>query len=87
MAKEKNGFSGEYYYCVGVLCENNEVRFVDSVDYSAKSATWAAGARALDMDKQSAIQLQIGLMCNGSMALVIEVPDFVGLYNRKSYGD
>ena len=87
MAKEKNGFSGEYYYCVGVLCENNEVRFVDSVDYFSKSATWSSGAKALEIDKQSAIQLQMGLMCNGHIALVIEVPDFVELYNRESYDD
>ena len=87
MTKEKNGFSSEYYYCVGVLYQNNEIRFVDSVNYFDKSATWASGAEALKMDKQSAIQLQMGLMCNGSKALVIEVPDFVELYNRESYGD
>ena len=87
MAKEKNGFIGEYYYCVGVLCENNEVRFVDSVDYCNKSATWSVGAKALEMDKQSAIQLQMGLMCNNRVALVIEVPNFITLCNQKSYGD
>ena len=87
MVKEKNGFSGSYYYCVGVLCIDNEVRFVDSVDYSDKSATWCAGAKAMLMDKQSAIQLQMGLMCNNSVALVIEVPDFITLCNQKSYGD
>ena len=87
MVKEKNGFSGSYYYCVGVLCPNNEIRFVDSVDYSDKSATWTAGAKALEMDKNQAIQLQMGLMCNGSTALVIEVPDFTELYNRDSYGE
>lgn len=86
MVKEKNGFAGEYYYCVGVLCHDNEVRFVDSVDYSDKSATWRAGAKALVMDKHGAIQLQMGLMCNGSTALVIEVPDFVELFNRDTYG-
>ena len=86
MIKEKNGFSGSYYYCVGVLYKNNEVRFVDSVDYSDKSATWTAGAKALAMDKQSAIQLQMGLMCNGNTALVIEVPDFTELFNRDTYG-
>ena len=87
MAKEKNGFSGGYYYCVGILCRDNEVRFVDSVDYDDKSATWSAGAKAMTMDKQSAIQLQMGLMCNGNTALVIEVPDFIGLSNRDSYGE
>lgn len=86
MVKERNGFSGSYYYCVGVLCRDNEVRFVDSVNYSDKSATWAAGAKAMTMDKQSAIQLQMGLMCNGSTALVIEVPDFTELFNRDNYG-
>lgn len=86
MVKEKNGFSGSYYYCVGVLCPDNEVCFVDSVNYNDKSATWSAGAKAMAMDKQSAIQLQMGLMCNGSIALVIEVPDFTELFNRDSYG-
>lgn len=86
MAKEKNGFVGDYYYYVGVMYKNNEVRFVDSVNYSDKSATWTAGAKALAMDKQSAIQLQMGLMCNGNTALVIEVPEFMELYNRESYG-
>lgn len=86
MVKEKNGFNGSYYYCVGVLCKNNEVRFVDSVDYSNKSATWTAGAKALVMDKNQAIQLQMGLMCNGSTALVIEVPDFIELFNCNNYG-
>lgn len=86
MAKERKGFIGDYYYCVGVLCKDNEVRFVDSVDYSDKSATWAAGAQAMKMDKYSAIQLQMGLMCNGYTALVIEVPDFTELVNKDSYG-
>ena len=87
MAKEKYGFTGEYNYYVGVMCNNNEIRFVDSVDYSDKSATWKAGAEALVMDKHSAIQLQMGLMCNGSVALVIEAPDFAKLTNRDSYGE
>ena len=86
MSKEKNGFTGEYYYCVGVLCKDNEVRFVDSVDYSDKSATWRAEAKALRMDKDQAIRLQTGLICNGSIAMVIEVPGFVKLRNRASYG-
>ena len=87
MVKEKNGFRSSYYYCVGVLYKNNEVRFVDSVNYSDKSATWTAGAKALAMDKNQAIELQMGLMCNGSTALVIEVPDFTELFNRDSYGE
>lgn len=86
MAKEKRGFTGEYFYCVGVLCSNNELRFVDSVNYGDKSATWTAGSKALAMDKDQAIQLQMGLLCNGSIALVVEAPDFVELVNREAYG-
>lgn len=86
MAKEKNGFAREYNYYVGVLCQgNNELRFVDSVDWGTKSATWEAGAEPLEMSKQSAIQLQMGLMCNGYVALVIEAPEFLELRNNDLY--
>lgn len=85
MAKEKNGFTGEYNYYVGVLTHTNELRFVDTVSYANKTATWSAGAEALAMDKRSAIQLQMGLMCNGSVALVIEAPDFQKLKNKEVY--
>lgn len=85
MAKEKNGFTGEYNYYVGVLVQNNELRFVDSVSYASKTATWSAGCKPLAMPKSQAIQLQMGLMCNGSVALVIEAPEFLDLKNRDQY--
>lgn len=85
MAKEKNGFTGEYNYYVGVLTHKNELRFVDSIDYSDKTATWSANTFPLPMDKREAIQLQMGLMCNGSVALVIEAPDFLKLKNMEDY--
>ena len=85
MAKEKHGFTGEYNYYVGVLVHNNELRFVDTVDYHDKSATWTAGAKPKIFNKQMAIDLQMGLMCNGCKALVIEAPDFLELQNREAY--
>lgn len=85
MAKEKNGFTGEYNYYVGVLTHENELRFVDSISYADKSCTWSANAKPLPLDKREAIQLQMGLMCNGSVALVIEAPDFLKLKNREEY--
>lgn len=85
MAKEKNGFTGEYNYYVGILTRDNELRFVNSVDYSDKTCTWSEGASPLPMSKASAVQLQMGLMCNGSVALVIEAPDFQKFKNNKSY--
>ena len=85
MAKEKNGFTGEYVYHVGVLTRTNELRFVDSVNYSDKSATWNAGAKAMVFSKSGAIQLQMGLMCNGTNALVIEVPEFQEYWNNEVY--
>lgn len=85
MAKEKNGFTGEYNYYVVVLTPENGLRFVDSVNYCDKSATWSAGAEAMVFDKQGAIQLQMGLMCNGFVALVIEAPDFAKFKNKESY--
>lgn len=85
MAKEKYGFKTEYNYYVGVLVANNELRFVDTVSYANKSATWNAGAEPTEFTKQGAIQLQMGLMCNGTVALVIEAPDFLELRNNDVY--
>lgn len=85
MAKEKHGFTGEYNYYVGVLVHNNELRFVDTVDYHDKSATWSAGAKPKIFNKQMAIDLQLGLVCNGYKALVIEAPEFLELQNKEVY--
>lgn len=85
MAKEKYGFQGEYNYYVGILTPKNELRFVDSVDYSDKSATWNAGAKPKIFNKSMAIDLQMGLMCNGYVALVIEAPEFLELQNLEVY--
>lgn len=85
MAKEKHGFTGEYNYYVGVLCQHNELRFVDSVNYHDKSATWTAGAKPGIFNKSRAIDLQMGLMCNGYKALVIEAPEFLELQNLEVY--
>lgn len=87
MAKEKNGFKGEYNYYVGVLTHKNELRFVDSVSYADKTATWNAGAKPKVFTKQMAIDLQMGLMCNGTVALVIEAPEFLELRNQTQYMD
>ena len=85
MAKEKHGFEGEYNYYVGVLCRDNELRFVDTVDYSDHTATWNADAKPKVFSKQTAINLQMGLCCNGYKALVIEAPDFLELQNKAVY--
>lgn len=77
MAKEKNGFQGEYNYYVGILTHKNKLRFVDTVNYEDMTATWAAGAKPEVFTKQMAIILQ---MCNGHAALVIEAPDFLEVY-------
>ena len=85
MAKEKHGFQGEYNYYVGVLTHTNELRFVDSVSYSDKTCTWSAGAEPKVFTKQMALDLQMGLMCNGTVALVIEAPEFLELQNLEVY--
>lgn len=78
MAKEKYGFTSDYKYVVGIYDRyKGTLKFVDSVDYSDKSATWAKGQHAKAMTKEQAIQLQMGLLCNGTLAMVIEVPDFI----------
>ena len=85
MAKEKHGFQGEYNYYVGVLTHRNELRLVDSMDWSDKTCTWKAGATPKVFSKQGAINLQMGLMCNGTVALVIEAPEFLELQNLEVY--
>lgn len=85
MAKEKHGFTGEYNYYVGILTHTNELRFVDTVSYSDKTCTWSAGAKPKVFTKQMAIDLQMGLMCNGTVALVIEAPEFLELQNQEVY--
>lgn len=85
MAKEKRGFTSEYNYYVGILTRDNELRLVDTVDYGDKSATWNAGAKPMVFSKQMAIDLQMGLCCNGYKALVIEAPDFLDMKNKEEY--
>ena len=83
MAKEKSGFTGEYNYYVGVVMGDRTIRFVDSVDYSDRTATWIVDKPAKPMSKHEAIQLQMGLMCNGTTALVVEAPEFLELKNSR----
>lgn len=85
MAKEKHGFSGEYNFYVGVLQHTNEIRFVTAVDWFNKSAEWNAGEAPKVMSKGEAIDLQMGLCCNGYKALVIEAPDFLNFKNVEVY--
>ena len=78
MAKEKYGLTCEYKFAVGVYDPyKGTLKFVDSVDHSTKTATWKKGEKALAMSKESAIMLQTGLLCNGTTALVIEMPDYM----------
>lgn len=78
MTKEKYRFTCDYKFAVGVYdTARGTLKFVDSVDHSTKTATWSAGAKALAMTKEAAISLQTGLLCNGTVALVIELPEFV----------
>lgn len=78
MAKEKYGLTCEYKFAVGVYDPyKGTLKWVDSVDHGTKTATWTKGAKALPMTKEAAIMLQTGLLCNGTTALVIEMPDYM----------
>lgn len=83
MAKEKYGLTCNYKFAVVVYdTAKGTLKFVDSVDHSTKTATWTAGAKALAMTKEAAIMLQTGLLCNGTNALVIEMPDYMFDYTK-----
>ena len=84
MSKEIYEFKCEYNYYVGVLWEDNELRFVDTVDYGNQTATLNAGATPQMFSKSSAIDLQVGLCCNGYDALVIVAPEFLSFQNKES---
>lgn len=78
MAKEKYGLTCDYKFAVGIYNPyKGTMKWVDSVDHGTKTATWKKGAKALPMTKEAAIMLQVGLLCNGTTALVIEMPDYM----------
>lgn len=78
MAKEKYGLTCDYKFAVGIYdTGKGTMKWVDSVEYGTRTATWKKGAKALSMSKEAAISLQMGLLCNGTVALVIEMPDYM----------
>lgn len=82
MAKEKAGLNCDYEFYVGILTSENGLKFVTAVEWSPKVCEWKSGEPAKAMDKHTAIQLQMGLLCNGYTALVIEAPDYLGFVNH-----
>ena len=83
-AKEKDGLNCNYEFYVGILTPENGLKFVTAVERSPKVCEWKSGESAKAMDKHTAIQLQMGLLCNGYMALVIEAPDYLRFVNHPS---
>ena len=71
------------FYFVGVIpndINNNDLKFVDSVDYATKTATWGTIKELRDkgkkpkkfMTKTSANDLAFGLCMNFNVAFVID---------------
>ena len=84
MAKEKAGLNCDYEFYVGILTPENGLKFVTSMEWSPKVCEWKSGGSAKAMDKATAIQLQMGLLCDGYTALVIEAPDYLEFVNHSS---
>ena len=82
MAKEKAGLNCDYEFYVGILTQENGLKFVTAVKWGSKECEWKSGAQALAMTKHQAIQLQMGLLCNGYTALVVEAPDYLEFVNH-----
>ena len=82
MAKEKAGLNCDYEFYVGILTHENGLKFVTAVEWGSKVCEWKSGAQALAMTKHQAIQLQMGLLCNGYTALVVEAPDYLEFVNH-----
>lgn len=84
MAKEKEGLNCNYEFYVGILTLENGLKFVTAVEWDHKVCEWKSGEPAKAMSKCSAIQLQMGLLCNGYKALVVEAPDYLEFVNHPS---
>ena len=62
----------KYHYYVLVFTNNGPV-YVTKVDYSTKSAYWRKDEKPLEMSKECARDLCLGLCCNFNNAIVVEM--------------
>lgn len=81
--KNKAGIS--CYYAVGILCGNNEMKFITSLDNNKKISYWEENLSPMLFDsKQFADDIAYGLLLNGYPVMVIEMPECLeGVKNTK----
>lgn len=62
-------------YYVGLMHENS-IRYVTEMDTIRRDAKWEAGKPAVPMSKARAVDLFLGLRCNGYKAVTVAMPDY-----------
>ena len=68
-------------YSVGVLIEDNSIRYVTDYTVHPSVANWEDGKKACRMTKDEARYIALGLCSHGIPAVVVEVPKFLDLEN------
>ena len=67
------GKSKQYYYYILVFTNDGPI-FVTNVEYSPKQAMWNKEQKPLEMSKEAARDVSLGLLLNFYQAYVIESP-------------
>lgn len=81
----KNKANVDCVYFIGLLYDNNEVRFVTDVNYLNKSARWEKGKEPKSFCKVDADDIVFGLLMNFYPAFVVEMPSFLSIKNNLEY--
>lgn len=86
MKTHKNKSKLDCHWVIGVMMQDNEVRFVTEVSYSPKEAKWEAGKSPMFFESKScADDIAFGLLVNGYVAIVMELPEAVTIRNKDIY--
>lgn len=66
----------KYKYYIGIIREDNSIKYVTKIDRDTKCAFWTDGEPAMVFTKTTADDYAFGLTVNGFCAAVIKLPAF-----------
>ena len=86
MKTHKNKSKLDCHWVIGVIKKDNEVRFVTELSYSPKQAKLEEGKSPMFFESKScADDIAFGLLVNGYIAIVMELPEVVTIRNKDIY--
>ena len=86
MKAHKNKSKLDCRWVIGVIMQDNEIRFVTEISYSPKEAKWEEGKSPMFFESKScADDIAFGLLVNGYVAIVMELPEVVTIKNKDIY--